>query len=109
MCESKNPTPRFEPGSADKVMLLLPLSTVVKFGYLVALAFITVRLFPKASSRTKMALTLSTFSSDTIDFLDDAFDADAAAVVARHDMTCRRFEVFPDPDLPMNTMDWSFL
>ena len=74
-----------------------------------AFAFMTVRLLPKASRSTKMALTLSTVSSDGVDFLVDVFDAAAAAVVARHDSTCRRFEVLPDPDLPMNTVDWSFL
>lgn len=64
----------------------------------------TVRLLPKASRRTKIALTFSDVSNDVAEaFLDAGFEA--AAVVARHDMTCFRFDVLPDPDLPMRMMD----
>jgi hypothetical protein len=73
----------------------------------VALAFMTVLLFPKASSKTKIALTFSEVSGDVTGFF--AFGREAAAVWARQVITCFRFVVLPEPERPMKMMDWSFL
>ena len=76
---------------------------------LVALAFITVRLLPKASRRTNIALTFSEVrgEAEAGAFLEAGLEA--AAVEAKHDRTCFMFIVLPDPERPMKMMDWSFL
>jgi hypothetical protein len=50
-----------------------------------------------------------TFSAVSGDFLAAAVGFVAAAIVAMHVRTCFKFCVFPEPERPMKTMDWSFL
>ena len=72
---------------------------------LVAFAFMTVRLLPKASSRMNIALTFSEVrgEAEAAAFFEAGFEA--AAVEAKHDRTCFKFIVLPDPERPMKTMD----
>ncbi len=80
---------------------------IVSIMYLVALAFITVRLLPKASRRTNIALTFSEVIGDVTGFFE--FGLDAAAVAAKHVKVCLRLVVLPEPERPIKTTDWSFL